>query len=204
MKMNNILLSAVLFITLVGTGLAATSTTATVHFVVPSSYDFTIAYDSNVSTATIYYVENDALVNGTMTKVQPFGDLSATIQAQGAASDQNLMSVTITGSATTDVNAYWSTGLPSGVTWKIALAQSGGGCGASVDTGYESSCSVTDADTPPTSSTCKAVSGTGVAGTKIALGLASGQVQGFCAWSDFAAVASGDASRTLNIKSGAP
>jgi hypothetical protein len=190
---------SIVLLTLIGV-YAVTSTTATVHFVVPSSYDFTIAWDSNVTAATVYFVETDSPIDGSETQIFPYADDTAT--DLGQTSDDNHFSITLTGTASADVNAYWSTALPAGVTYKIALAQATGGCGADNNSGYEEPCSVTDGNDPVTDATCKSITTTDTAGVVIYDSLDSGGVQGFCAWADFSSVAVGDTPRTFNILSG--
>ena len=199
MKANKAILAvAVLFALSIG-AMAATSTNATVHFVVPSSYDFTIAYDSNVAASTFYFVETDGTIDGSETAIKPYDDASATNLCQGAGADANLMTVTITGTNATDINGFFTAAVVAGTTSKVWLAKTTGGCDPA---GCEATCSVTDIETGVTTTTCRDVNATATPGQKWKDNIASGGKQGFCMCADFSSVAVGDTSKTLTIKSG--
>lgn len=181
---------------------AATSATATVHFVVPSSYDFSVAYDSNITGSTFYFVENDGTIDGSQDNMLPYAESAATNLAQGAADDQNLMTITVTGTSAIDLNYFWNTTLPTGVEYKAWRAADAGGCGADGLGGCEASCSVSGDEDEVTTTTCKNVTSTATPGVKVIDNLASGAKRGLCACAKFTSKTVGDDSRTLNMKSG--
>jgi hypothetical protein len=182
-----------------GFAAAATSANATVHFVVPSSFDFTIAYDSNCTGGTFYFVESDGTIDGTQTAIYPTDDASHTNVCQSTLADGNLMTVTVTGTQATDFNGFWTAAVVTGTTTKVWLAKAAGGCDTA---GCEASCSVSDAEDPVTATTCRNVTQTATPGAKWRDNLASGNKQGFCMCDDFSGVAVGDVSKTLTVKSG--
>lgn len=174
---------------------AATTATVTVNWVVESSYDISLAMDSNC--AQIYFVEGanpltDTVVDGDENSMPPFDGAAGANRCQGPGDAAFV--VTNNGTATADLNAVFDS-VTAGVFNKIFLADDATFCGADGNAGYEAEC--TGFATP---TTCADLNAT--LDTNIFYDLGSGGNVGFCLNADFFNVAAGSTSGTLTITSG--
>lgn len=158
---------------------ASTYTNFTVYWSVASSYDHTISFNANCAAGTAYFVENDAIVDGNQWKIIPYSDASKTLKCQS--NTAAYFTVTITGSATSDLDLNVTNTQSKDVNFKVYLSSAlTPYCGDDNCNGWENKCSIT-AGTVSTTQCFKA--GTGLA--EFYSNLASGGSASFCACADF-------------------
>lgn len=180
-------------------GFAATSSNFSIFWSIPASYDHTISYNANCSGGTAYFVESDALIDGNMWKVIPYDDAAMSNQCQS--NTAAYFTVTITGTATSELDINATNGTGEDVNLKIFEANTGDDfCGTDpYSDGWEHICSVTDGAV--SDSTCLQV-GTGDGEF---YSLATGTSGSFCMTADFnangTAVTTGDHEETVGITS---
>lgn len=201
--MQKRLLAAMAFLALIASVSASTYTNFTVYWSVASSYDHTISFNANCAAGTAYFVENDAIVDGNQWKVLPYSDSSksATCQSDSAA----YFTVTITGSATSDLDLNVSDDQTKDVNFKVYLSNTDIYCGDDNCNGWENTCT----GTPVTNTSCYQA---GTALGEFYGGLTSGNSAAFCACADFnagrtaggALVDVGDWQEQVGVKSRAP
>lgn len=206
---NAIKLFALAFalIAMVSGASAAASQQFTVYWTVASSYDITISYNANCSGGSIYFVENDALIDGNMWKVLPYGENAGSNICQDDSGA--LFTIALTGTASADYDINISVGGGHDVNAKVSLADDTAYCGAASLGGWEEDCTTAaGADGNVSTTTCKQIGSTN---TEFYQNAASGSTLGFCINADFNAcadgtctpVAAGDNEETIGVTSGA-
>lgn len=178
-------------------GFSATSSMFDVYWSVASSYDHTISYNANCSGGTAYFVEDDGAIDGNGWKLLPYDDASKSNACQSDSAAY--FTVTITGTATSELDLNVTNAQGEDVNLKVFKSSSLIFCGDANCNGWEETCSVTDGAV--TDSTCLQV------GTSAGefYSLASGASQGFCMCADFNAsgtpVTLGDHAEEVGITS---
>lgn len=201
--MAKILPLALFLLAMTGAAFAATSQQFTVYWSVGSSYDITISYNANCSGGSIYFVENDALIDGNMWKVKPYGESAGSNICQDGSGALFTIALTGTASADYDINISNTGGYD--VNAKISLADDAAYCGAGSTGGWQETCAVGPAaDGNVSTTTCKQL---GTTNKEFYQNASSGSTLGYCMNADFSAqgtaVPAGDNAETVGITSGA-
>lgn len=193
-----LVLAAMLFA--LPTVFGATSSEFTVYWSVAASYDHTVSYNANCSGGTAYFVETDT-IDGNGWKLLPYDDSSKTNKCQD--NTAYYFTVSITGSATTDLDINITDTGGYDVNAKIYAGNVDIFCGDDNCNGWEMPCSI--AAGTVTSTACLQL---GTADAEFYSNLASGADANFCMCADFnasgTAVPAGNFAETVGITSRAP
>ena len=190
---------------------SVTSTNFTVYWSVASSYDHTVSFNANCSGGTAYFVEADnsiadAIIDGNGWMNEPYDDAVKSNLCQS--NSASYFAVTITGSATSDLDLNVTADTGEDVNFKVFLADTGDdfcGCEDGLCDGWEEDCTQTAGTV--TATTCALI---GTSDGQFYAGLASGATAEFCATADFntsfdgTKVTLGDNEETVGLTSGAP
>jgi hypothetical protein len=139
MKGNNIklLVAMMVMLSLVGTVLADTTST-TVTFVIPSYVAHSVSYGSTCDSSNFFFVESDAVKDGTQTKINVTTSSAGTTYCQNTT--MAAMTLTSASSVAINVSGNFTAALPSGITIKAAHNWSGYEAGACTGTAANTTC----------------------------------------------------------------
>lgn len=122
-KIRGILTVGSIALLLLAIFVIADTESTTVTWVIPSQVDHSIAYGEACSSANFYFVENDAVIDGTQAKLNLTSDSAGVNLCQ--TNDTAGMVISNVGSVNINITANMSTVLPAGVGLKAANASDG-------------------------------------------------------------------------------
>ena len=148
--------------------------TTTVKFIIPSSVSHSIGYAGSCGSSDFAFLESDGTKDGTQTEINVTqGD--GTECQNGSTS---AITITNNGNDYINITLNFTSALPSGVTVKASNSSNG----------YESTCSLTEADIP-VSGQCKIVNNT--VDALLSYNLTASSTEDVWLWADFSSFNSG-------------